>query len=401
MNCGRRSPVEHADPGVRVRARISWFRKSWILVGAGLGLAIAGPPTAYRLFHPFAYNQLLVAQANLLHGRWRPMEWLDAFRSSWSAGLDVIARSGPNDEPRVTEPAGVFDWLPSRCVVYPTEGFYYFATTIHGRAIMGNVRIADLDRGELGSAYFTIPGKESWSFRARAADGLEVWRLGPTEVEVTWRGKSVTFVEPHWGTRPPDNLALLAEERFIGQVYDESAVQFFLLFNERTDSFYFVLNEEVGLNETLEPLREDVLVGRRSGFAFWVDPELDRKLLIGTALQHADRNDYFDGPQDQVPYQLDLRDRLHRAYPNTRLGAGIDAHGVYLNMPEWLRIAITPFLRYANLEELTARVDACAATADHGERLTCLTKEWWNTSEWNERIRQQLADEARAIDLPR
>lgn len=123
--------------------------------------------------------------------------------------------------------------------------------------------------------------------------------------------------------------------------------------------------------------------------------------MIGTALQHADRNDYFDGPQDQVPYQLDLRDRLHRAYPNTRLGAGIDAHGVYLNMPEWLRIAITPFLRYANLEELTARVDACAATADHGERLTCLTKEWWNTSEWNERIRQQLADEARAIDLPR
>lgn len=179
------------------------YKVAFALIALAL-LVLAGPPVAYRYAHPFTYNQFLVAQTNLLHGKWRPSEWVDSLRSSWSAGFDVLARRGPAIQPRLDEPAQMFDylfaWLPARCVVYPTEGFYYFATSIGGKAIMGNVRMADLDRGVLGCAYFTVPDKRTWSHKAGAEDGVSVQRVSLTEVQVTYRGKTVTFAGPEWGT---------------------------------------------------------------------------------------------------------------------------------------------------------------------------------------------------------
>ena len=46
---------------------------------------------------------------------------------------------------------------------------------------------------------------------------------------------------------------------------------------------------------------EDLLIGRRSGFAFWVDRAHDnRKVLVAIRGQDATRHDYYDGPFDQL-----------------------------------------------------------------------------------------------------
>jgi hypothetical protein len=58
---------------------------------------------------------------------------------------------------------------------------------------------------------------------------------------------------------------------FVQRTFDKSGYQFFLLFNEKSNYLFWVLNEEPGVPDVLEPAGEDLLVGRRSGFAFWVD----------------------------------------------------------------------------------------------------------------------------------
>ncbi|MFN0241715.1 MAG: hypothetical protein ACKVWV_02390 [Planctomycetota bacterium] len=372
--------------------------RSRIVLGIGLAFLLASMPLfVHRFFQRLELNQLTIAQTNAFHARLRFGELWNALATCWTSGASILSDGQISERPRVDDAAAVIDyvysWLPPRCVVYPTEGFYYFATELDGVRIMGNVRVADLDAGRLGSAYFTVPEKRSWSRMLGAEDGLTVKRETPFSYLVTYRGKTVHFLLTEVGTHAPEELRLAPNERFIGQVYDESAVQFFLLFNDDTSSFYYALNDEDVRNEQLEPLGDDVWIGRRTGFAFYRDPEYERLLLIAASLEHADRNDPFDGPQDQVPFRVSHRDLLHRAYPNTRLGAGVDEHGVFLNREEWSRIAITPFLRYARVAEVRERVVRCASIADASNRWTCLTKEWWNTPEWRSGIDAQIAAE--------
>lgn len=374
----------------------------WIksfLLGAAVVVGV-GPLAIHRCASPVRFNQLMVVQANLFHGKLRTREIADAFRTCWESGARIACGGGEQTTPTIEDEKAVFDyifsWLPRTCVVYPTEGFYYFITELNGTPVMGNMRVADLHNGVLSSAYYTVPDKHTWTYRAGAGEGLTVQKHSDYDFTVAYNGREVRFVTSDVDFSPPKRLRLTPDERFVGQVFDESAVQFFLLFNEATSSFYYLLNDEEGLNETLDDLGDSVWVGRRTGFAFYRDEEYGRMVMIGAGLEHADRNDYFDGPQDQVPFRARHREYLHRAYPNTLLGDGIDEHGVYLNTPEWIRIAITPFIRYARLAELTERVRSCAGETDRSKFWTALTKEWWNDDGWLRDIDRRLAKEGKS-----
>ena len=100
---------------------------------------------------------------------------------------------------------------------------------------------------------------------------------------------------------PPQLFTLSADEVFVERTFDESGFQFFLLFNQRKNYFLWVLNEEEMVPDILEPQAEDLLVGKRSGFAFWIDKAHgDRKIFVAVRGYSATRNDYYDGPFDQL-----------------------------------------------------------------------------------------------------
>ena len=62
------------------------------------------------------------------------------------------------------------------------------------------------------------------------------------------------------------------------------------------------LNEEETYSDVLMPVEEELVVGRKSGFAFWVDrAHNDRKVLVAIRGESATRNDYYDGPFDNWP----------------------------------------------------------------------------------------------------
>ena len=122
------------------------------------------------------------------------------------------------------------------------------------------------------------------------------------------------------------------EERFIQRTFDESGYQFYLLFNERDDYFFWVLNEEEPLRDVLDPLGDDLLVGRRSGFGLWIDRDHgDRKILVGVRQLNIRRNDYYDGPFDQLADnyadETAIAEYMQRAFPSLR--GRIDKYGYY------------------------------------------------------------------------
>jgi hypothetical protein len=101
------------------------------------------------------------------------------------------------------------------------------------------------------------------------------------------------------------------------------------------------------------------LVGRRTGFAFYRDHRLERKILIGAFAANSTLNNYFDGPFDQLPENFIEGDTLRQAIiasdPSAkgqidRLGNFADGEGRYL---------IHPYMLYRREADLQ-RVHACA-----------------------------------------
>lgn len=361
--------------------------------------AIAVAPLLAHLCVPVRFNQFMVQRYELQHGRDRPRELGRLVRSAYSSGLNVLSL-----RPRWRAPAlddaremfeYVFSWLPSRAIVYPTEAVYYFSLVVEGRAVWGNVGAASLEQGVVDFSYFTRPGEWTSLSTFSLADGVRVTRVSERVHEVTYGGRSVVFELSDSDLERPRRLALIPDEELVGHVLDESAIKFFLLFNRLTWSFYYVLDEEHGASDRLQPLGESLLVGRRTGFVYFPEPDHDRKLLVGVSLHNVMLNNYFDGPCDQVPYRAPLRDRLHLAYPNTMLGDGIDEHGVLVDREPWERVAICAFRRYSSLSDLEELYRGCSPAEPRSVYWSCLTKEWWNTPFWRQRMSEALRAEGK------
>jgi hypothetical protein len=258
--------------------------------------------------------------------------------------------------------------LPERVKVYPTENYYYVGFFHDGIRYAGNIRLdaSNRDDGKVVFAYFedTSQWFEDAEVKYRVLDsshGVSVEKVEPLLYRVTYQGKSVTFaLNDLRGVNPP---ALGADEVYLGPIFDESAIQFYLLFNKKLKVFHYVLNESGAVpDQFFSPRkRERILVGKRTGFAFYKDHRLSRKILIGAFEGNMRANNYFDGPFDQLPDNFiegeALRDAILAVSP--RLKGEIDRFGA---SPDGsIRFNIGPYLPYKDVRDLFP-VDACAAS---------------------------------------
>ena len=243
----------------------------------------------------------------------------------------------------------MFSNLPDEVLVYPSENYYYFTMYVDRRQIWGNIRLAAgrRENGVLSFAYFEF--KESpyvTDPRVRVskfftdADAVVITEIDPFRFSVRFNRREVIFNLLKLPQEPPKLFTLPPDETFVMRTFDESGYQFFLLFNEVRNYLFWVLNfwvpnEEEPLLDFLEPLADDLLVGRRSGFVFLIDePNDDRNVLVAIRGANATVNNYYDGPFDQLAdnyaaTEADVHAAAHAhadAVPDANVHAAPNAH---------------------------------------------------------------------------
>lgn len=261
--------------------------------------------------------------------------------------------------------------LPDRVKVYPTENYYYFRFYSGGVQYAGNIRLdaSNRDEGKLHFAYYVdnVPYKSEAPVTYAVMDEKDGVRIEKVErflYRVSAGDRSVLFeLNDLSAVRPPEG-ALDPDERFIGPVFDESGIRFFLVYNSKHQLFHYILDETVPVPDQFNRIKstDRILLGTRTGFAFYRDLKRERKILIGVYEGNALANNYFDGPFDQLPDNFIQGDDLQKAILEAApyLKGKIDRFGGSFDGSE--RFLIAPYMLYRREEDLFA-VQRCAAAA--------------------------------------
>jgi hypothetical protein len=274
----------------------------------------------------------------------------------------------------VADPMAVFAFvlasLPDQVKVYPTGNYYYFRFVHAGLQYAGNIRLDAISRaeGKVNFDYYvdTTEWKDDHPVMHRLLDasmGVNVEKIDEQTYRISYQGRSVAFALNDLSQVKPPPASLGPDERFLGVVFDESAIRFFLVYNARLKSFLYILDEtEKVPDEFFAAKRTDrIRIGKRTGFAFYRDLKRDRKILIGAFAANSFVNNYFDGPFDQLPENVltgdTLRDVILQIEPDLkgkidRLGWFYDGAGQYL---------VHPYLLYRKESEL-AVFHTCATS---------------------------------------
>jgi hypothetical protein len=265
----------------------------------------------------------------------------------------------------IRDPMAVFRFvlgsLPDRVTVYPTENYYYFSFVHDHVRYAGNIRldVIDRERGKVHFAYFEELSE--WKDEEKImhvvldrARGVGVEKVNPLAYRITYGDKSVLFELNELSAVKPPAAILNDDEVFIGPVFDESATRFFLVFNRKLKVFHYVLDETIELSDQLvpSPASDRILIGKRTGFAYYRDHKLDRKILIGVFEGNARVNNYFDGPFDQLPDNFiegeTLREAILAVDPD--LKGKIDRLGISPGGDD--RYVIAPYRHYRTDDDL-------------------------------------------------
>lgn len=280
----------------------------------------------------------------------------------------------------------VFASLNAQVNIYPSENYYYFLCSLHGRQLSGSIALfADgRDAGKLSFSYEEVTTSATALAEPHAVDielseknGVRVRKLSETRYAVTYSGRTVTFVLRDDATSlsstasPPHGAEIL-----MGSTFDESGLRFNLYFNHECTGFYWVLREDQYVPEEFISHAADVVIGRRTGFVFYIDPRDRRKVLIGVSMANVNVNNWYDGPFDQLPDnaikrgELDLKEYLEARYPDTR--GRINRYGVFKDNPE-MRVAIAPYLQYSSMQEVARLAESIRAGVASREERCLLT----------------------------
>lgn len=288
---------------------------------------------------------LLSARAGAEPGVTFHQEQMDGWRSR---GLDV--------SDRMAVLAALWAKLPAEVQVYPSENYYYWQLHTGGRELRGNLRLATGQR-EQGLLHFGYTEWQEFPDPSSQPPLTVTGHFGKDEgvlvtcpdhftSHVTFRGKTVCFLLNRTGQEAPRDWKPGPDETFIQRTMDESGLPFFLLFNTRQNYFFWVLNEEGEPVETFTPLAHGAVAGRRTGFLFWQQDS--RKVLLGVRKLSVERNDYCDGPFDQLAdnyaVETKIREWIERAYPEQK--GRIDLYGYITDTPGPKRIALNCYLHY-------------------------------------------------------
>lgn len=259
--------------------------------------------------------------------------------------------------------------LPGEVTVYPTENYYYFYFHHNGIKYAGNIRfdIEDRDKGLVHFNYFkdfTLWQRDEGDFGATlgAKDGVTVTKEGPLAYAIAFEGRRVLFkLNDLSGVKPPAD-AIRKEETYIGPVFDESGMRFFLAFNRDTKTFLYILDETVPVPDQFDPVPDAkrITVGIRTGFAFYEDDHAKRRILVGVNQYNTSVNNYLDGPFDQLPDNFIVGNALQDAIlaESPEMKGQMDRLG---NSPDGeTRYLIAPYMQYEDVSDL-AVIAQCAA----------------------------------------
>ena len=207
-----------------------------------------------------------------------------ALQTNQSYVEDVTRPASLNVDDLMSVFGYVMSQLPERVKVYPTENYYYVGFFHNGIRYAGNIRLdaSNRDDGKVIFAYFEdtsqwYDGAPDKHAVLDAAQGVTVEKVEPLVYRVTYQGKSVVFALNDLRNVKPPAGALGADEKFLGPIFDESAIPFYLVFNTRLKIFHYVLDEREKVADVFfSPKGKDrILVGKRTGFAFYKDHQLE------------------------------------------------------------------------------------------------------------------------------
>ena len=274
----------------------------------------------------------------------------------------------------IDDPMAVFAYvlgsLPDRVKVYPTENHYYFSFDLNGTRYAGNIKIDAYLRaqGKVEFSYYEDRGPwledaEAKAVTLDATRGVMVEKVEPLAYRLTYRNKSVVFSLNDLSQAKPPAAALAPDDQFIGPVFDELGVRFFLVFNSRLKLFHYILDETVTPADVFGPApvgRGRILIGKRTGFALYRDQHRDRKIMIGAFHDNVTANNYLDGPFDQMPDNFIVGD----TFRNAILAVAPDLKGQinrYGSFADGARFAVEPYMEYRSPTDL-AIFDRCATS---------------------------------------
>ncbi len=275
----------------------------------------------------------------------------------------------------------LLDSLPGTVKVFPTENYYYFYFDYKGIKYAGNIRLdaADRDKGMIHFNYFkdfTSWQRDENDYGALLGekDGVIVKAAGKLAYDIEFKGKKVRFELNDLSMVKPPASAIADHESYIGPIFDESGIRFFLVFNEDVKTFQYILDETVPVADQFNPVAgaDRVTIGIRTGFAFYADRFKDRKILVGVNQTNTSVNNYLDGPFDQLPDNFLEGETLRKAIlaASPEMKGHIDRFG---NSPDGeTRYLIAPYLQYEDENELGI-ISECAAGEELPTYYSCFS----------------------------
>ncbi len=269
--------------------------------------------------------------------------------------------------------AAVFEALPSKVTVYPTESYYYFTFHLNGFVYAGNIRFDAWDQFD-EKVHFAYTNEYSYwrkplepvYKKMGPADGVQVTQVNKFLYKITFKDKTVEFSIPDLSNVKPAAGMLREDEVYIGPSWDESGVQFYLIFNKTAKTFLYLLIDTPKM-DLYEPsaLSPAVTVGNRTSFVFYKDKLMDRQILMGDFVGHTMLNDYFDGPFDQLPDNYvqgnTLLDAILEVQPGMR-GEKVDRYGA--DPTGEFRYGITSYKYYSHVSDLKPILDCAEKNND-------------------------------------
>lgn len=276
--------------------------------------------------------------------------------------------------------AAVFEALPSKVTVYPSESYYYFTFHLNGIHYAGNIRFDAFDQFD-GKVHFAYANEYAYWRKPQdpvykkmgSADGVQVTQVNKFLYKITFKDKTVEFALPDLSKIKPAPEMLRPDEVYIGPSWDESGVQFYLIFNKSAKAFMYLLVDTPKMDQ-YEPssLSPAVTVGNRTSFVFYKDKLAPRQILIGDFVGHTMLNDYFDGPFDQLPDNYvqgnTLLDSILEVEPRIK-GEKVDRYGS--DPTGEFRYGITSYRYYGRVSELKPIIDCAEKNSDPAAYYKC------------------------------
>ena len=302
--------------------------------------------------------------------------------------IDALYTSGP-DLKNVTD---VFYFLLSNLddevTIYPTENYFYFTLSAGGRNIGGTLTLfpEQRDRNVIGLNYYEKGEDPDWYFAYQ--DKENTWIGNGTELginesvfvkkikkykySVSFKGRTVVFNLNDVGLEMPESIELTSDEEYVGPIIDESGLKFFILFNKKTSRMYFILNEDEKAAEYFEPLFNRFIIDRRTAFIFYDDVKNKRKILVGVHGKNVLKNNWFDGPFDQMPDNLIAEDRIpdYQKYIELSFPSSFGRADKFGRYNDTSRVAVAPYTVYFTFSDFANK---CNDRLPESEFFTCMT----------------------------